>query len=162
MDLQNRAYRNRSRQVAIATKFPTQATIAAKAPKSRAKGEERVAPSPHARLAVNHAHAEAALAGDVAHHQPDSRYAQGATSIYLLDKNRILAITNVSYPTIWAWMRAGKFPRSRVVGGKSMWLSSEIDAWLANLPVRALKGDAKVNEGPPPHGQKIGAGGRSS
>jgi predicted DNA-binding transcriptional regulator AlpA len=37
---------------------------------------------------------------------------------------------------------AGKFPRSRIVGGKSMWLSSEVEAWLAGLPVRPLKGDA--------------------
>jgi predicted DNA-binding transcriptional regulator AlpA len=36
------------------------------------------------------------------------------------------------------------FPRARVVGGKSMWLSSEIDEWLASLPVRPLKGDAPV------------------
>ena len=33
------------------------------------------------------------------------------------------------------------FPRSRVVGGKSMWLSTDIEAWLATLPVRKLKGD---------------------
>jgi hypothetical protein len=31
--------------------------------------------------------------------------------------------------------------RSRAVGGKSMWRSDEIDAWLAALPVRAVKGD---------------------
>ena len=36
----------------------------------------------------------------------------------------------------------GKFPRARVVGGQSMWLSTEIEAWLAALPVRRLKGDA--------------------
>jgi predicted DNA-binding transcriptional regulator AlpA len=59
----------------------------------------------------------------------------------LLSKSDILAITNVSFPTVWAWMRAGTFPRSRVVGGKSMWLSSEIEDWLAALPVRPLKGD---------------------
>ena len=59
----------------------------------------------------------------------------------LLDKAEILTITGVSFPTVWAWMRAGTFPRSRVVGGKSMWLSTEIDAWLAQLPVRPLKGD---------------------
>lgn len=59
----------------------------------------------------------------------------------LLSKSDILAITNVTFPTIWAWMRAGKFPRSRVCGGKSMWLSTEVDAWLAALPVRPLKGD---------------------
>jgi uncharacterized protein (DUF3820 family) len=38
-------------------------------------------------------------------------------------------------------IRAGKFPRARIVGGKSMWLSTEIDAWLAALPERPLKGD---------------------
>ena len=65
-------------------------------------------------------------------------------AIRLLDKADVLAITNVSFPTIWSWMRAGKFPRSLVVGGKSMWRSDEIDAWLANLPKRVLKGDAEV------------------
>jgi predicted DNA-binding transcriptional regulator AlpA len=60
----------------------------------------------------------------------------------LLSKREVLAIVGVSYPTIWSMMRANTFPRSRVVGGKSMWLSSEIEAWLAALPVRQLKGDA--------------------
>ena len=60
---------------------------------------------------------------------------------HLLSKREILAITNVTFPTIWAWMRKATFPRSRVVGGKSMWVSSEIEAWLAALPVRELKGD---------------------
>jgi predicted DNA-binding transcriptional regulator AlpA len=59
----------------------------------------------------------------------------------LLDKSEILILTRASFPTIWAWMRAGSFPRSRVVGGKSLWLSSEIDEWLAALPLRRLKGD---------------------
>jgi prophage regulatory protein len=59
----------------------------------------------------------------------------------LLGKNEVLTITGLSFPTIWSWMRAGRFPRSRIVGGKSMWLSTEIDAWLAGLPVRPLKGD---------------------
>jgi len=59
----------------------------------------------------------------------------------LLDRIEVCAIANVTYPTIWAWMRDGKFPRSRIVGGKSMWLSSEIEEWLASLPVRPLKGD---------------------
>jgi predicted DNA-binding transcriptional regulator AlpA len=59
----------------------------------------------------------------------------------LLSKAEVLAIANVTYPTLWAWMRAGRFPRSRIAGGRSMWLSTEIEAWLAGLPVRALKGD---------------------
>jgi prophage regulatory protein len=60
----------------------------------------------------------------------------------LLGKAEVCAIANVSFPTVWSWMRAGTFPRSRVVGGKSMWLSTEVEAWLAALPVRPLKGDA--------------------
>ena len=62
----------------------------------------------------------------------------------LLDKAQVCAIANVSFPTVWAWMRAGQFPRSRVVGGKSMWLSTEIEAWLVALPVRVLKGDTPL------------------
>jgi predicted DNA-binding transcriptional regulator AlpA len=60
----------------------------------------------------------------------------------LLDKAEVLAITGVTFPTVWSWMRQGTFPRSRVVGGKSMWLSTDIEAWLASLRVRKLKGDA--------------------
>jgi predicted DNA-binding transcriptional regulator AlpA len=65
-----------------------------------------------------------------------------APPVRLLNRHEVLALAGCSYPTLWAWMRAGKFPRSRIVGGKSMWLSTEIDEWLANLPLRPLKGDA--------------------
>jgi predicted DNA-binding transcriptional regulator AlpA len=41
-------------------------------------------------------------------------------------------------------MRAGSFPRARKVGGKSMWRSDDVDAWLENLPVRRLKGDPEA------------------
>src|SRR5262249_45662854 len=150
MVLENRsASKNGSRDATLATaKKPTpQATIAATATPKRAKGDEPVAPSRRARLAGNGAHAKAALAADMAHHQPDRACVQGATSTYLLDKKDILSITHVTFPTIWTWMRAGTFPRSRVVGGKSMWLSSEVERWLSDLPVRVLKGDAKVEVG---------------
>ena len=61
--------------------------------------------------------------------------------VRLLSKREVLAIANVSYPTLWAWMRQGMFPRSRVAGGKSVWRSDEVDAWLSALPIRKLKGD---------------------
>jgi predicted DNA-binding transcriptional regulator AlpA len=64
-------------------------------------------------------------------------------TVRLLDKHEVSAIAGVTYPSIWLWMREGAFPRSRIVGGKSMWRSDEIDAWLAALPVRKLKGDAR-------------------
>jgi predicted DNA-binding transcriptional regulator AlpA len=53
----------------------------------------------------------------------------------------------VTYVTLWAWMRAGKFPRARFLPksrgkGKSFWRSDEVERWLNELPVRRLKGDA--------------------
>jgi predicted DNA-binding transcriptional regulator AlpA len=53
----------------------------------------------------------------------------------LLNKYEVMTMTSLSYPTLWAWMRAGKFPRSRIVGGKSMWVCSEVNAWISGLPV---------------------------
>jgi predicted DNA-binding transcriptional regulator AlpA len=79
--------------------------------------------------------------------------ARGAHAVRLLNRHEVLAFAGCSYPTLWAWMRAGKFPRSRILGGKSMWLSTEIDEWLANLPVRPLKGDTE----PLPHSTSDGA-----
>jgi predicted DNA-binding transcriptional regulator AlpA len=64
--------------------------------------------------------------------------------IRLLGKREILAIVGCTYPTLWQMMRRGEFPRSRVVGEKSLWRSDEIDAWLAGLPRRPLKGDVPV------------------
>jgi predicted DNA-binding transcriptional regulator AlpA len=34
-------------------------------------------------------------------------------------------------------MREGRFPRARIIGGKSAWLESEIDQFLTDLPVRS-------------------------
>jgi predicted DNA-binding transcriptional regulator AlpA len=59
----------------------------------------------------------------------------------LLTKPQVCAIAGVTFPTVWKLMREGAFPRARVVGGRSMWRSDEIDQWLAALPVRRLKGD---------------------
>jgi predicted DNA-binding transcriptional regulator AlpA len=93
---------------------------------------------------------EQGLLGDLPHDEHDLLHTHGARApppVRLISKRAILAITGLTFPTIWKMMRAGTFPRSRIVGGKSMWLSNEIDAWLANLPVRALKGDdANVEE----------------
>jgi predicted DNA-binding transcriptional regulator AlpA len=58
-----------------------------------------------------------------------------------IEKRELLAKIPLSYPTIWKRMREGLFPRSRVIGGRTIWLESEIDAWLAALPNRPLKGD---------------------
>ncbi len=59
----------------------------------------------------------------------------------LIYRPYLLRRIGLSYPTVWRMMREGKFPRGRVVGGKTAWLESEIDNWIAGLPVRRLKGD---------------------
>ena len=61
----------------------------------------------------------------------------------LVSRDEVLVRTGMSYPTLWAWMREGKFPRSRDVGGRAMWLASEIEAWIVNRPLRKLKGDGR-------------------
>jgi predicted DNA-binding transcriptional regulator AlpA len=77
-------------------------------------------------------------------------------SIRLLDRHEVCALAGCTYPTIWKMMREGRFPRSRACGGKAVWLSSEIEAWLAALPVRPLKGDGRAVDA-----VTLAAGGRS-
>jgi hypothetical protein len=42
--------------------------------------------------------------------------AAGVPGVRLLDKPTIMAVTGCSFPTIWDWMRKGKFPKGRIVG----------------------------------------------
>jgi predicted DNA-binding transcriptional regulator AlpA len=46
-----------------------------------------------------------------------------------------------SYVTLWKWMQAGLFPRSKNFGGKVVWLESEIESWIRNRPPQPIKGD---------------------
>jgi predicted DNA-binding transcriptional regulator AlpA len=119
-------------------------------PQSESKRRQRQKPAlPPELIKANLEHlAEAGLASDDPKHRThDREHTHGARAPpplaeRLLSKYEVMTITGLSFPTLWAWMRANKFPRSRIVGGKSMWLSTEIDSWLAGLPVRPLKGDA--------------------
>jgi prophage regulatory protein len=62
----------------------------------------------------------------------------------LLSRYEVMSRVGVTYPTIWEWMKAGKFPRSCVLGpAKVAWLESEVEAWIAALPRRRLKGDGE-------------------
>jgi predicted DNA-binding transcriptional regulator AlpA len=73
----------------------------------------------------------------------------------LLNRKELLAKVNLSYPTIWALMRDGTFPHSRAVDGKTVWVESEVDDWIARLPRRRLKGET---EGVPYRTRKAAAG----
>jgi prophage regulatory protein len=66
---------------------------------------------------------------------------KAAAPARLIGKPEVLDRVGASYPTIWQMMRDGKFPRSRSLGGKAMWVEAEIEAWILARPVRRLKGD---------------------
>ena len=57
----------------------------------------------------------------------------------LISKPEVLDRVGVTFPTLWTWMRDGRFPRSRDLGGKTCWLASEIDEWILSRPVREYK-----------------------
>jgi predicted DNA-binding transcriptional regulator AlpA len=59
----------------------------------------------------------------------------------LLDRNQVLDKVNLTYPTVWKLMLEGAFPRSVAIGGKTLWVETEIDEYIARLPRRRLKGD---------------------
>jgi predicted DNA-binding transcriptional regulator AlpA len=59
----------------------------------------------------------------------------------LLSKAEVCDLVGRSYQHIWNLMRRGAFPRSRLLGSRPVWIKSEIDAWIAALPVVRLKGD---------------------
>jgi prophage regulatory protein len=65
-------------------------------------------------------------------------------NVRLLSKVEVLDRVGVTYPTLWSWMRAGRFPRSRQLGSKACWLESEVESWITSLPIRRLKGDEEV------------------
>jgi predicted DNA-binding transcriptional regulator AlpA len=57
----------------------------------------------------------------------------------------------VTYPTIWKLMCQGAFPRAVCLGSKNAWLEHEVDAYIASLPRRRLKGQT---DGVPYHRRK--------
>jgi predicted DNA-binding transcriptional regulator AlpA len=57
----------------------------------------------------------------------------------LLTRAEVLQRVPVTFPTIWSWMREGKFPSARHMGVKTFWLESEVSAWIRGLPFREYK-----------------------
>jgi predicted DNA-binding transcriptional regulator AlpA len=58
-----------------------------------------------------------------------------------ISKLQVLDKTGRSYPTLWAWMQAGTFPRARELSGESVWYEDEVDAWMEARPIRQFKND---------------------
>jgi predicted DNA-binding transcriptional regulator AlpA len=67
----------------------------------------------------------------------------------LIYKPELLELIGASYPTIWAWMRADRFPRGLLIGGRLAWYRAEVADWLTKQPRQVLKGDPKPDAKPP-------------
>ena len=62
------------------------------------------------------------------------------TELVFLSKAQVLAKIPVTAPTLWAWVRAGKFPRPRAISpNKTVWIAAEIDEWMQARPHRTYK-----------------------
>jgi predicted DNA-binding transcriptional regulator AlpA len=72
--------------------------------------------------------------------------------IRLLSRTEVAELLGVSYVCIWQWMRAGKFPLGRSIGGygphgRVFWIASEIEDWIQSRPKRIPKGfKGKIKE----------------
>ena len=62
-----------------------------------------------------------------------------AKPVRLITKAEVLRRVPVSYPCLWGWMRDDKFPRSKSVGGRTMWVESEVERWIDERPDVPLK-----------------------
>jgi predicted DNA-binding transcriptional regulator AlpA len=59
--------------------------------------------------------------------------------LIFLSKQQVLDRIPVSGPTLWHWSRTGKFPSPRFIGSRTVWLESEVIAWMKSRPMRNYK-----------------------
>lgn len=57
----------------------------------------------------------------------------------LVKRKELELLLSVSYPTIWSWIRAGKFPAAIDVCGNPRWRLRDVTAWLDAQPKRKVK-----------------------
>ncbi len=75
------------------------------------------------------------------HNESDAAPAVGSPPARLIFKPEVLHRVGLSFPTIWKLMQLGRFPRARIIGGKSAWIESEVSDFIATLPLRRYKND---------------------
>ena len=56
-----------------------------------------------------------------------------------IGKGEMLERVCLSFPFVWQLIREGKFPASREVGGKALWIESEIENWIKTRPKKKYK-----------------------
>jgi len=127
----------------VMSKQAAQVPLARKAAALKAKAKQQhPQPTPQQIKALNRKAQVAAdaFAEELEKHEQDKQVPR------LLSKAQMLQRIPFTYPTLWAWMRKGIFPRARQVGGKTCWLESEINAWIAAQPLRRFKGDTEAGD----------------
>jgi prophage regulatory protein len=62
---------------------------------------------------------------------------------YFLTKKALCEKVGLTFPFIWRMIREGKFPKGRAVGSRTLWVSSEIDAWILARPARVYRKPAE-------------------
>ena len=61
-------------------------------------------------------------------------------TLVFLTKAEVLRRIPITGPTLWSWVRAGKFPRPRAISpNKTVWVAAEVDAWMQARPHREYK-----------------------
>jgi prophage regulatory protein len=61
-------------------------------------------------------------------------------TLVFLSKQQVLRKIPITAPTLWSWVRAGKFPRPRAISpNKTVWLAAEVDEWMQKRPLRTYK-----------------------
>ena len=60
--------------------------------------------------------------------------------VRFLGRAEVIAKVGVTFPTLWSWMRQGRFPLSREIGDHRVgWLKQEIDDWILGRPPKQYK-----------------------
>ena len=63
-------------------------------------------------------------------------------SLVFLSKAQVLRKIPITAPTLWSWVRAGKFPRPRAISpNKTVWVAAEVEQWMQSRPVKLYKSD---------------------
>jgi len=72
--------------------------------------------------------------------QTNNAAAAEQPTLVFLSKAQVLRKIPVTAPTLWAWVRQGKFPRPRAISdNKTVWIEAEVDAWMQARPHREYK-----------------------
>src|SRR5271169_120357 len=70
----------------------------------------------------------------------DDAAAEPAAPLVFLSKKQVLRKIPVTAPTLWAWCRAGRFPKPRALGpNRTVWIEAEVDAWDAGAAAPRLQ-----------------------